>query len=268
MDFNTPMSNTKEYTHILVAEIQKTPRLCEDDTLHSLRNAQNGCIPSRDALVAANMRLVLSLSHEYMDCGVPLADLLQEGTLGLMRAIEKFDATKAVKFSTYASWWIKQRMRRIVTANIRMIRIPDHLYYRSIKLKRHFDVGNTNIQSLATQTKLRADQLSHLQHVVMGTLSLDQPCDPHSDKLIDVADTTCHEDVILEKLWYKNSLYRHLAKLPERSQLIISLRYGLRDDTFYSYKDISKLLDISRERVRQIEEKSLGELRSYFKFDD
>lgn len=226
-------------------------------------------LKARRTLIQANGRLVISIASKYTGHGLSLAELSQEGVLGLIRAIDKFDVTKGVRLSTYASYWIRQSVSRAVAVQTRVIRLPVHKVDHLGKIRRVMGqltqkLGRTpEVEEIAAQTGDAPEDIHNLLQDGQDTLSLEEPVGDDGATLADFVEndlTQALEDQV-DSILLGREIRRALAGLSARESRIVELRYGLRDGQPLTLQDVAERFGLTRERIRQIEKEALAKLR-------
>lgn len=256
---------------LYLREIGQVKLLTPAEEIALARRVRKGDKKAREQMIKANLRLVVKIARDYEGLGVPLLDLVNEGNIGLMKGVQRFDPRKGAKLSTYASWWIKQAIKRALANQAKTIRLPVHVVDKvahirraESKLREALDRDPTD-EELADELKLSPRRVGQYRQASRAPISLDAPigdnetnrvaevvADPNaalpSDRLIRETDTGLVREV--------------LATLPEREQAILALRFGLEDDTERTLEEIGERFQLTRERIRQIQEQALKKMRS------
>ena len=261
---------TGDSIRMYLAEIGRVKLLTHADEIRLAKGIARGCKRSKDRLVEANLRLVVSIAKKYRNRGVSFLDLIQEGNLGLIRAAEKFDHTKGYKFSTYATWWIRQAITRAIADKGRTIRIPVHMVEKVNKFHRTHrrmtqTLGREPIDDeIARELEMPVEEVMRLQEISQRAISLETPVgdedSSHLGDFLEDATAVTPTEAVSEAL-LKSHLREALDELPERERQIIELRFGMKDDRPRTLEEVGREFDITRERVRQIQMKTLNLLR-------
>lgn len=250
-----------------MSELGRYPLLTARDEVDLARRIERGDRAAKERLINANLRLLVSIARRFHGRGLSLEDLVQEGSLGLIRAAEKFDWRKGVRFSTYATWWITQAVRRGLANHSRTIRLPVNVAEEAsrIAIVEEGFVRTTGTRptddELAEATRLPRERVAAVRETVRVTRSLDQPLT--SDDSVTVADVVGvdveHEREMYHE-WRSKTLRRALRALPDRHREIVEMRFGLRNQAPMTLADIGKRFSITQERVRQIESDAIKRL--------
>jgi len=261
---------TGDSIRMYLAEIGRVRLLTHADEIRLAKGIARGDKRCKDRLVEANLRLVVSIAKKYRNRGVSFLDLIQEGNLGLIRAAEKFDHDKGFKFSTYATWWIRQAITRAIADKGRTIRIPVHMVEKVNKFHRTHRRMTQALgreptdEEISHELEVPAEEIVRLQEISQRAISLETPVgDEDSSALgdfIEDGSTVAPTEAVSETL-LKLHLREALDELPERERQIIELRFGMKDDRPRTLEEVGREFDITRERVRQIQMKTLNLLR-------
>ncbi len=253
-------------------EIGRIPLLTREEEVDLAKKVAEGDKAAKKALTRANLRLVVSIAKKFMGRGLDLLDLIEEGNTGLMRAVEKFDYTKGFKFSTYATWWIRQAITRAIADQARTIRIPVHMVETINKLlrtKRRLlqDLGREPLpEELATEMEMDVAKINHILKISQDTVSIDAQIGEEEDSRLadfieDQEAVTPAEAATAELL--KENIKEVLEFLTPREQKILRMRFGLDDGHGHTLEETGQEFGVTRERIRQIEAKALMKLRKH-----
>lgn len=255
---------------LYLKEIGKVPLLSNEREKELAERMMNGDMQAKTELVEANLRLVVSIAKRYVGRGMFFLDLIQEGNLGLMKAVDKFDYTKGYKFSTYATWWIRQAITRAIADQARTIRIPVHMVETIHKVSRYSrqllqEYGReATADEIGAKMGMSADKVREIMKIAQDPVSLETPIgeeeDSHLGDFIPDEDTPSPAEATSINI-LREELERQLNTLTPREAHVIKLRFGLYDGRTRTLEEVGKEFDITRERIRQIEAKALRKLR-------
>lgn len=255
-------------------EIGKYPLLSHEEEIMLAQQMEQGgdlAQKAREKLINSNLRLVVSIAKRYSNYGLALIDIIQEGNIGLMRAVEKYDYHMGYRFSSYAVWWIKQTIFRAIADKSRMIRMPVHTFDNMVKVKKVqgqllVELGHSpSAEDIAERANIPVDKVRSLLRASQDILSLDNPVgdDGESDfsDFIENDKTDSPENVVFQKM-LKETLNEIVASLPEREGQIIQMRYGLNGEEAKTLEEVGRIFGVTKERVRQLEKLAIKKMRT------
>ena len=255
---------------VYLKEIGRVPLLTPDEEVDLAVRISNGDEAAKKRLSEANLRLVVSIAKRYLGRGMQFLDLIQEGNLGLIKAVEKFDYTKGFKFSTYATWWIRQAITRAIADQARTIRIPVHMVETINKVKKvssqllHANGREPSAEEVAEELDMPVDKVREIMRVAQEPVSMETPIgeeeDSHLGDFIPDDDAPAPADAASHTL-LKETLSSVLDSLTPREEKVLRLRFGLEDGRSRTLEEVGKEFNVTRERIRQIEAKALRKLR-------
>ena len=255
---------------IYLKEIGRVPLLSPDEEVDLAIRISQGDVAAKKRLSEANLRLVVSIAKRYLGRGMQFLDLIQEGNLGLIKAVEKFDHTKGFKFSTYATWWIRQAITRAIADQARTIRIPVHMVETINKVKKvssqllHQNGHEPSADDIAAELDMPVDKVREIMRVAQEPVSLETPIgeeeDSHLGDFIPDDDAPAPQDAASHTL-LKEQLSDVLSTLTSREEKVLRLRFGLEDGSSRTLEEVGREFNVTRERIRQIEAKALRKLR-------
>lgn len=261
---------TEDSVRLYLREIGRVKMIRPDEEIELARRIAKGDGEAKKKLIQANLRLVISIAKKYVNRGLPFQDLIQEGNLGLIRAAEKFDHTKGFKFSTYATWWIRQAISRGLADKSRTIRVPVHMVESINKMKKTSarmaqELGRKPTeQELAKEMDLSVAKVQEIIAADREPISMEMPLNRDEETYLGdlIEDNeSARPDANTEEELMRQDLNRMLSQLTPRERDIMHLRYGLEDGRQRTLEEVGRLFNITRERVRQIEHKAFRKLR-------
>lgn len=262
---------TEDPVRMYLKEIGTVPLLTAEEELELARRKTAGDLEAKDRLIEANLRLVVSIAKRYTGRGMSFLDLIQEGNLGLIKGVEKFDYTKGYKLSTYATWWIRQSVTRALADQARTIRVPVHMVETINKMskmqrKLTLDLGyEPSVSELAEALDMTEDKVMEIMQIAREPASLETPIGEEDDSNLGdfVADNTAvTPEGNVESVMLREHIDTLLEDLKERERQVIILRFGLLDGHPRTLEEVGKEFNVTRERIRQIEAKALRKLRN------
>ncbi len=259
-----------DVTRLYLAEIGRSPLLTADEEVTLARAARVGCLASRQRMIQSNLRLVVNVARAYVNRGLPLLDLVEEGNLGLIRAVEKFDPERGCRFSTYATWWIRQSVERALMNQCRTVRLPIHVireltvYLRTARELEQRLARRPTVEEVARELDISPENVERLFGLNEPTASADEPLGINSDRA--VLDSIADESEADPAARYagdaaQRMLENWLCQLTSQQREVVEHRYGLHGHGRRTLEEVGVLLGVTRERVRQVQLAALARLR-------
>mgnify|MGYP000096795240 FL=1 len=262
--------NIDDPVRMYLREIGRIPLLSYDEELELAKKVLAGDEAAKQKLAESNLRLVVSIAKKYVGRGMLFLDLIQEGNMGLIKAVEKFDYTKGYKFSTYATWWIRQAITRAIADQARTIRIPVHMVEtinKLIRTSRHLlqQLGREPTpEEIAAEMEIPVEKVTEIQKIAQDPVSLETPIgeedDSHLGDFIQDDDSPAPQDAAAYTL-LREQLEEVMKTLTPREAKVLKLRFGLEDGKSRTLEEVGKEFNVTRERIRQIEAKALRKLK-------
>ena len=257
----------RSYLH----EISHASLLTFEDEQSLAERIGRGDEKARQRMIEANLRLVVNIGKRYLNRGLPLADIIEEGNIGLMKAVERFDYTKGFRFSTYASWWIRQSIERAIINQVKTIRLPVHVaehinkYLSTVEILIQELGREPTVKEVAKRLKVATEEVEDLKQLIRKTYSLETPVGDNEESFLRdiIADSTIGSPAkIAEGISMREEIDKWLAELKEKERDVICLRFGLEGQEPKTLEEIGRKFGLTRERIRQIEAASLAKLRN------
>jgi len=267
------MENIKAY----LKEVRRIPLLTAAEEVELGTKARKGNKKARDKMIRSNLRLVINIAKRYMHLGIPLMDLIEEGNVGLMKAVERFNPRKGFRFSTYGAWWIKQSITRSIFDQSRTVRIPVYVNELLSKYKKANERLMGKLKRVPTDTelaksmKINPEKIPRMRGYLARNASLDMPISEEGgNEIIDLIEdkNAVSPDAQMDVLLVKERLSGLMEAVTEREQKVLNLRFGIPLGKQHTLAQVAKKLKISRERVRQIEENALKKLKKFLSAQD
>jgi RNA polymerase primary sigma factor len=255
---NTTRSKTSSILDIYFRDIGRFPLLTPDEEQSLARGMRSGGNGDREKLIVSNLRLVAKIAQEYTDVGLPLMDLIQEGNLGLIQAVDRFDAERGFRLSTYAVWWIRRAILLAINNSSRTIRIPDYLFRalrRMSQMRSMAEGGIVNDKEITEAVGMSVERLRQIEAQVSELVSLDRGVSLESDETLEeqiMDETGLSPEQESLRLLFRDELEGVLGSLPVRQAFAIRLHYGIEDGCPYNLAEVGRIMEVSRERARQL----------------
>ncbi len=278
LEVPAPTPETAEFlgdvTQLYLNEIGANPRLTAEEELMLSRRVREGDFAARQKMIERNLRLVVNIAKHYLNRGIPLLDLVEEGNLGLIHALEKFDPERGFRFSTYATWWIRQNIERAIMNQSRTIRLPVHVVKelnQVLRAQRQLEAagnGDTTIEDVARRLNRPVADVRAILALNEHTASLDAPLD--IDPSLSIGESLADDDaetpdVQIQDLEVETLVREWISQLSEKQRMVIRHRYGIDECEVQTLEELADSLELTRERVRQIQLEALGQLRRIIK---
>ncbi|ACD82287.1 sigma-70 family RNA polymerase sigma factor [Candidatus Methylacidiphilum infernorum] len=265
------MDNNDSALKLYLREISQIPLLTKEKEVELAKRIQQGDQEARRQMIQANLRLVVKIAHDYANSGLPLPDLISEGNIGLMKAVDRFDPSKGGKLSTYAAWWIKQSIKRALANQSKTIRLPVHLVDKIAKMRRvamqlsEILGRDPTDEELAEELGMSTTKVAELRTIAIRPASLDATVGEEEDgtalgELVKDESAASPDQSVLDQN-LKNTIMELLPKLDERERKILSLRFGLEGNEQMTLEEIGKEFHVTRERIRQLQNIALRKIR-------
>jgi len=265
-----PAAFNGDVTRIYLGEIGRARLLTADEEIELARKARKGCLTSRQRMIESNLRLVVNISRSYVKRGLPLLDLVEEGNLGLIRAVEKFDPERGCRFSTYATWWIRQAVERAIMNQCRTVRLPIHVireltvYLRTSRELEQKLNRRPTVDEVARELEIPSENVARLFNLSEPAASADEPLGANSDRVVldSIADEKGSDpEARYAGMAAGRMLAQWLKQLSKQQREVVEHRYGLNGHGRRTLEEVGELLGVTRERVRQVQLAALARLR-------